>query len=137
MAGITCGPSRTRRTSNHSGELEGHDDPMNEIKISGVLENVEEHRAPRGEAFITVTLHFDKSGRGILLLAVGPRTRQLVPFDCSDSVRVIGRLAHFRNGFAVLLDECSPWTIARQSRHKFAYQEAQSQKSIRALEAEA
>jgi hypothetical protein len=106
---------------------------LNEIKLSGALQGVVEHHG-NGQPFVTGTLEFDREGHTILLLAAGARVRQLQLFDSGDFIRAIGRLTFFKDQFAVLIDECSPWAIANHTNKKFSYDESQTQRTVRELE---
>jgi hypothetical protein len=102
---------------------------MNQIRISGILGEVEERTSGKGVRVASARLQFNREGESILVVAVDARTRQLTVFSKGEHVRVIGRLAVYGEVFAVLVDECGRWASA--NRGKFAYDESKAQRSIR------
>jgi hypothetical protein len=105
---------------------------LNELRISGRLEGIAEHTAKTGDAFVTGRLLFNPAaGESILILAVGARVAQLNPFDNGDNIVVRGRLVLVKDGFAVLIDECARWAIAKN--RKFTYDANQAGKAVKEL----
>ena len=92
---------------------------MNEIRLSGILQGIAEHSSD-GQTFITASLEFSPEGHAILLVAAGLRARALQPFDSGDAVRVTGRLAVYRDGYVILVNEAIHWAITRNPK-KFAF----------------
>lgn len=104
---------------------------MNEVRLSGILQGVVEHDS-KDQIFITASLEFSPQGHAILVVAAGPRVRELQPFDTGDHVRIIGRLVVFRDGFAVLVDEAARWAAAHTN--KFSHDPAKADRTIREIE---
>jgi hypothetical protein len=104
---------------------------MNDVRLSGILGAVEERTAGSGVRVASARLQFNRELDSILVVAVDARTRQLTLFSKGDHVRVIGRLAVYREMFVVLVDECGRWATA--SRGRFPYDESKSQRTIREI----
>ena len=104
---------------------------MNEVKISGILGEVEERTSDRGVQVASARLQFNRERDSILVVAVHARTRQLTIFSKGDRVRVIGRLVVHGDAFVVLVDECGRW--AEANRGSFPYDESKAQRSSREI----
>ena len=104
---------------------------MNDIRLSGILGEIEERTSDKGVRVASARLRFNRERNCILMIAVDARVRQLTSFAKGDSIRVIGRLAVWGETFAVLVDECGRWVTA--NREKFPYDESKAQRSIREI----
>lgn len=88
---------------------------MNEVRLSGILGEVEEHTSGNGVRLATARVRFNAHGDTVLLIAADARTRQLTAYGAGAHIRVIGRLASYNDNFAVLVDECGKWLGVKQS----------------------
>ncbi len=107
---------------------------MNEVRLSGVLGEVHCQTSPSGVPIASARLAFSRRD-SIVLVAVDSRTRQLTAFRKGSHIRVIGRLAVYKESFLILVDEIGVW-LAAKSREKFAYDESKAQRSIREIGSE-
>jgi hypothetical protein len=87
---------------------------MNEVRLSGILCEVEERSSGNGVTVATASLRFNASGDCVLLVAVDARTRQLTAFDTGAHIRVIGRVAVHKDGFVILVNECGRWLATKR-----------------------
>jgi hypothetical protein len=85
---------------------------VNELKLSGILGEVHCRTSPSGVPIASARLTFNWRD-SILLVAVDARTRQLTAFGTGDHIRAVGRLVAYKEGFAILVDECGKWLEAK------------------------
>src|SRR5258707_1199327 len=108
---------------------------MNDVKLSGILGKVDQHRTEDGVPIASARLSFTDRHDCILLVAVDARTRQLTVFGKGAHIRVIGRLTPHNGSFAILVDECGAW-LGAKNPGKFAHDETKAERTRRAIEHE-
>jgi len=94
---------------------------MNEIRLSGILNNLEIRRAPSGDV-ATARLDFSNKCPQILLVAANAHVRQLEEFEDGQLAYIEGRLVRepATESFAILVDKAHHRTkVNRTERRDF------------------